>query len=403
MDINAAYLWIVTAVTFVVAVNTVWKVWAERARLFTDELTDADRALAWRVVFFLGFPLITLLDLRSTVVACNLAGGFVKSWHYGFLWYQVTPAAVPEHLLIPVLLAGPIASTIWALLLIPPLFFRPHPFLACVLGYASAFILALNLIVQPILALIGLEGKQWEQIAATCGQQLLWIALAYTIAAFVFLILIRNARLRLWFSELTRPVASQNLREALSSLHGRPDNAQLSCRIGLLYDKAGLRRQASAQLKAAKQKYPNSIYTLFLDSLIAYRRRDYQTARHLFIITSDVHGVDGELKASLLAAAACAAFASDDVIGALNLCERALEFDYNCLISRMVKVDVFLRQGKREQAGEEILYAMRLGLALELENKVPLDIEHAFKAISSLAEREPVERMLQTSSTAQAR
>jgi hypothetical protein len=63
----------------------------------------------------------------------------------------------------------------------------------------------------------------------------------------------------------------------------------------------------------------------------------------------------------------------------------------------MVKVDVFLRQGKREQAGDEILSAMRLGLTLELENKVPLDVERCFNAIVQLDEREKIRQFQQSS------
>jgi tetratricopeptide (TPR) repeat protein len=398
MDINAVYLWTVASVTALVAANTIWKLWTERNRLFKDDLTEEDRALAWRVVFFLIFPLVTLLDLRATVVACNLLGGYVKAWHFGLLWYQVIPGGIPDNLLIPVLFAGPLASTILALLLIPPLFFRPHPFLACILGYASVFIFSVNLIVNPILAVAGLGGNDFEQALTTGNsQQLLVVGAFYSLLALIFFACVRAGRVRLWFSELTRPSASRDLKEALFSLHGSPEDAKLSCRIGMLYDKAGLRRQAKSQLKKAKATYPHSLYTMFLASLIAYRQRDYKNARKLFLTTSDVQGVDGELKASLLAAAGCAAFAASDVIGALNLSERALEFDDACLIARMVKVDVFLQQGKREQAGEEILHAMRLGLNLELEDKVPLDTERAFSALALLEEREKVRHILQTS------
>jgi tetratricopeptide (TPR) repeat protein len=241
----------------------------------------------------------------------------------------------------------------------------------------------------------------WQQIInrASLGP-LLSLGVANLFLAAIFVAVLRNTRVRFWFSELTRPTASQDLREALSSWHGDSDSAQLNCRLGLLYDKAGLRRQAYSQLKLAKEKYPRSLYTLFLNSIICYRRRDYRNARHLFLIASDASGVDGELKADLLAASACAAFAAGDTVGALNLSERALEFDYSSLVARMVKVDVFLRQGKREQAGEEILATMRLGLTLELENKVPLDTDRTLQAIAKLEEAAKVRQVLQSSRTA---
>lgn len=400
MDINAVYLWTVALVTALVAANTVWKLWTERERLLKDDLTEEDRALAWRVVFFLILPLITLLDLRSTVVASYLLGGYIKTWHYGLLWYQVTPGGIPDYLLLAALLAGPIASTILALLLIPPLFFRPHPFLACILGYSSVFIVSVNLIVNPLLALAGLAGNELEAaIFAARYDQLVALTVVYVILCLIFFVTVRSSRLRLWFSELTRPTASRRLKEALLTLHGSPEDAKLACRIGMLYDKAGLRRQAKEQLAKAQARYPHSLYTIFLHSLVTYRQRDYKNARRLFLIAADTLGVDGELKASLLAAAGCAAFASSDIIGALNLSERALEFDNACLIARMVKVDVFLHQGKREQAGEEILHALRLGLSLELQDRVPLDTERAFLALVCLEEREKVRHILQTSRT----
>ena len=105
--------------------------------------------------------------------------------------------------------------------------------------------------------------------------------------------------------------------------------------------------------------------------------------------------MNGELKASLLSAAACSAFAENDLIGALNLCERALEFDDGCVVARMVKVDVFLRQGKKEQAGDEIMVAMHMGLDLDLENKIPLQLENAYNMLVAMEETKGVRHILQ--------
>jgi tetratricopeptide (TPR) repeat protein len=396
---NAIFLWSVAAVSLVVAASTAWKLITERHRLSREELSDEDRALVWQTVFFIVFPLINLIDMRGTMVACNLLGGYVQSWTYGFLWYQVIPQGLPTSLVLPVLFAGPVAAVILALLLIPPLSFRPHPFLACLLGYSSLFILVIHLIVNPVLALSGFGSGVWEQVAAVASGGLLYEMFLLHAALAISLILIaRNPAVRMWFSELTRPAANRELREALMTLHGHNDDSAKSiCQIGLLYDQAGLRRNAFKLLKTGKEKYPDSLYMNFLESLLNYRKREYKAARQLFLFASDRRGVDGVLKASLLAASGCAAFAADDLIGALNLCERALEFDNASLIARMVKVDVFLRQGKREQAGDEILAAMRLGLTLELENKVPLDVERCFNAIVQLDEREKIRQFQQSS------
>ena len=398
MTMNAIFLWSVASVSLLVALNTAWKLISERYRLTKDDLGDEDRALVWQTVFFLVFPLINLIDLRGTMVACNLLGGLVKSWTYGFLWYQVVPESLSQNLVVPVLFAGPTAAVVLALLLIPPLFFRPHPFLACLLGYSSIFILTVHLIIHPVMALAGFGTGCWEVLATLApGGMLYELFLLHAALAMTMILFARNPAVRMWFSELTRPGANRELREALMTLHGHAENAKSTCQIGLLYDQAGLRRNALRLLKSGKTKYTDSLYMTFLDSLLTYRKRDYKSAGQLFLFASDRRGVDGVLKASLLAAGGCSAFAAGDLIGALNLCERALEFDNHCLIARMVKVDVFLRQGKREQAGEEILAAMRLGLTLDLENKVPLDVERTFNAIVQLDEREKI-RLFQEAS-----
>jgi hypothetical protein len=191
----------------------------------------------------------------------------------------------------------------------------------------------------------------------------------------------------LWFSGLSRPNVSDELKKALSEWRTRPNSARLICRVGLLYDRAGLRRRAKCQLSKLKGSHPDTLYFCFLDAVLSYRLRNYRAARQAFHQSSEFPGVDGQLKASLLAASACSAFAQGDIIGALNLSEHALEFDDACLVARMVKVDVFLRQGKKEQAGEEILFAMKRGLNLDLENKVPLDLDRAFESIARLEDR----------------
>lgn len=397
---NDVYLWSVASVTTLVALNTVFRLWTERDRLSKEDLSDEDRAFVWRIVLFIIFPLLTLCELRATTVVCEMFGGFIKSWTYGLLWYQAVPAGLSSaKLIIPVLFAGEIVTTLLALCLIPALLFRPHPFLATLIGYTAAFILGLNFIADPILSFAGLGGLRW-QLALMQGppEQIVPLVAVHAVLALLFIAFIRNSHVRFWFSDLTRPNTSEELKEALAHLNSSPETAQMMCKVGLLYDRAGMRRQAKRQLRNIKDRFPDQVlFANFLQSLVSYRRRDYKKARHSFVHTSDFPGVDGELKASLLAAGACAAFADNDIIGALNLCERALEFDDACLVARMVKVDVFLRQGKKEQAGDEILTAMHMGLTMDLENKVPLDADKAFESLVCIEERRG-SRILQSTS-----
>ena len=386
MSMNEVYLWCVTGMTALVALNTVWRLWTERERLATEDLTDDDRAFAWRIVIFLIFPLFTFVDLRTTFVACELLGGYVKTWSYGLLWFNAVPAGLPSpERLIPAMFAGAVVESMLALLLLPALLFRPHPFLATLIGYTVAFVLGLNLIADPILSLVGLGGPRWELVFTAATGQQKWVLFSILgVGAGAYVALMLSQRVRLWFSGLARPLASDDLKIALYEWRATPGNAALACRVGLLYQRAGLRRRAASQLKKIRRDHPGSIYAYFLEGVLSYRQRSYKGARKAFLMTSEFPGVDGNLKASLLAASACAAFADGDPIGALNLCERALEFDDGSLVARMVKVDVFLRQGKKEEAGEEILLAMRRGLTLDLEKKVPLDVDKSFEAITRL-------------------
>lgn len=382
---NDVYLWCVTGMTALVALNTLWRLWVERDRLGREDLSDEDRAFAWRMVIFLIFPLFTFLDLRTTIVACEWLGGYMKTWSYGLLWFNVVPAGLPSEQLIPVMFAGAVVETVLAVCLMPALLFRPHPFMATVIGYTVAFVLGLNFIVDPLLSMVGLGGPRWQVVYASgTPQEKVWLFSILAAGALIYLGLMMSQRVRLLFSGLSRPQASDDLKIALYEWKACPDNASLSCRLGLLYHRAGLRRRATSQLKRLHKSHPGSIYFHFLESVLSYKQRSYKIARKSFLMTSEFPGVDGNLKASLLAASACAAFADSDTTGALNLCERALEFDDSCLVARMVKVDVFLRQGKKEQAGEEILLAMRRGLTLDLEKKVPLDVDKAFDTLVRL-------------------
>ncbi len=383
---NEIYLWSVTGMACLISLNTIWRLFLDRKKLANEDLNEADRAFAWRAVVFIVFPLLNLLDLKATEKACQLLGGHVTNWAYGLLWYHIHPVGLNSHLdLSLTLFAGVVAQVALALLLIPALIFRPHPFLATVLGYTISFIFGLNLIFDPILSFFGMGSPRWQFIYTTgsMDSRLFVLALhASTLMSFCAFVL--NHKVRLWFSELTRPVAADELKEALIKAKAQSDNARLACRLGLLYDKAGLRRRARKQLKNLKSKHPHSLYSLLLAAVLHYRKHEYKQALTSFARAAEAPNVMGPLKASLLAAAGCAAFADGEVTKALNYCERALEFDDNCLVARMVKVDVFLHQGKKETAAEEILQSMRRGLSLNLENKIPVDCEEVLDAIACM-------------------
>ncbi len=383
---NDIYLWCVTGMAAVVALNTIWRLWTERDRLLREDLSDEDRAFAWRVVIFVIFPLLNFIDLRSTMVACNLLGGYVKSWSYGLMWFHVQPVGLPEHqLIIPVFLAGAVFQLLLAVFLLPALLFRPHPFIATLVGYTAAFTFGLNLIIDPLLALVGMGSPRWQIVYGLLSHHERAIFLTVHIAAAaLYIIAMLSQSIRLVFAGLSRPGACDELKKALAEYRSCPGSVRLACLVGLLYDRAGLRRRARAQLKHLTTRDSDSLYTTFLQSLLLYKRRDYRLSRQAFITSSDYPGVDGSLKASLLAAAACCAFADEDVTGALNLASRAIEFDDFCLVARMVKVDALLRQGKKEEAGEELLLAMREGLILDLEKKVPLDADEVFESLVAL-------------------
>lgn len=385
---NQICLWCIAAVTSLISLNTIWRVYAERARFLKEDLNDGDSAFAWRIVIFVIFPLLNLIDLRTTAVCCQVLGGYIKNWTYGLIWYQAYPAGLSSvENFTAVAFSGMVAETLLAFMLLPALLFRPHPFVSMLIGYTAVLVPTLNLIVDPLLSLTGLANSRWQLAKSTCGlSQIVPLYAVHFIFGFIFFIIIRNERMRLWFSVLTRPVASEKLKKLLATGESL-DNPKTACHISLLYEKAGLRRQSIRYLKRMKKECPESIYTVFTEAYIYYRKREYKKARRSFLFASDYPAVDGELKASLLSASACSAFAQGDIIGALNLSERALEFDHYSLVARMVKVDVFLRQGKREQAGGELLVAMRMGLTEELEDRIPLDFEESFRAISLSEER----------------
>lgn len=385
---NQICLWYITVVTSLISLQTLWRIYTERQRFYKEDLNDSDSAFAWRLVIFLILPLFKLIDLRTVMVLCQNLGGYIANLHYGLIWYQATPLDLPSPaMFIPVLFSGEVTVLLLTILLLPALFFRPHPFLSMLIGYTAAFIPAIYLFLEPILCVYGLNGSRW-QLALAFGlkSQLPALIAVHIFLGIIYVLLLRSNWLILWFSGLTRPLSSEKLKKVLAANEFQ-NNPKIGCQLAILYERAGLRSKSTWHLKQIKKACPQSLYTIFAEAFIAYRKREYKLSKHSFLRAGDYGSVDGELKASLLAAAACCAFAEGRPTEALNLSERALEFDDHSLIARMVKVDVFLTQGKRDQASHELFLAMRLGLSQELEDKIPLDAEKTFRYISIFEER----------------
>ena len=366
-----------------VACSTVYRLVKDRACLGRDELREDERSLAWRVVIFLVLPLIVALELRTTIITSEWLGGWVKDWSYGLLWFEAIPRNLPDvDLLIPALFAGVAVQFTLAVMLLPALLFRPHPFVATVLGYTIGAIFGFNLIVDPVISLMGGGNSRWQlAYTAVPRDQLMVVIGVYFLAAISFVLLTRNKAVRLFFADLSRPVVAEALRTALCESKAEPENSFQTCRLSVLLDRAGLKRQSMQEVRKLRRTAPGSLYLAFLEPYIYYRQRRYDSARTGFERAATYIGIPENLRAGFFAAAACSAFADGDTRRALNFCERALEFDAQCLVARMVKVDSYLRNGNKEQAGEEVMAAIRQGLDFDVEDKIPLDPEFALRAI----------------------
>lgn len=380
------YTNLLSALVIVIAAATLFELWRQRHYLSGDELNDDARALAWRIVIFLIFPFIVWMDLRATIVATEYLGGWVKEWHYGLIWYSAVPQSLPtSELLVPALFAGVVVQLLLGLCLLPSLFFRPHPFLATIITYTITIILASNLILDPVMALVGAGGSRWQITYASAPKDALLIILfIYSCLTALFLVAVRSKPVRIWFAELTDPVLAEQLRIAMSEAACDMTSQYQICRLGVLYEKTGMRSNADRELAKLKKIGEDTVYVPFLEGLIQYRRRNYKKSRFYFEEAACLSELNDLLRATFFSAAACSAYAEGDVHGSINLCERALEFDQNSLIARMVKVDAYLRLGKKEQAGEEVVAALRISSDFDLENKIPLDADVTLRQIFRL-------------------
>ena len=376
----------VTAITALVSLDTVRRLYIDRHRFSKEDLNDYDLAFVWRIVIFIVYPLLNLLALWASVIACQNFGGYVKSLNYGLLWYQVVPDELSSRAyLIPTLFAGEIVQTLFVLLVLLALLFRPHPFLAMLLTYSCAFVLSINFIVDPLLSIFGFGSAHW-QMAINLGtkQELIILAVIHSVLASVFILVAHSETVQKLFAQLIRPIAMQKLNKALLESKNK-DDVLTACNLIMLYEGAGLPQQADKRLKQIKRKFPQSLFTNFAEAYLCYRRRNFKHALTLFQSLADSNlPLSATLKGMFLGAAACCAHSNRDYVSALNLVGRALEFDHHCAMARMIKIDIFLKQGKDEKAADELQTAMLAGLNQEIEQSVPIDWTQAIKLIADV-------------------
>ncbi len=378
----------ITAIAAFVSLDSLRRLYIERHRFGKEDLNDYDQSFAWRIVIFLVYPLLNLLALWVSITACQWFGGYVKSLSYGLLWYQVIPGELSSRTdLIPVLFSGEIAQVLLVLFTLPALFFRPHPFLAMLLTYSCAFVLGVNFIADPLLSTFGFGSAHWQMAIAYAGrQELMVLAIIHFVLAALYLFVLNNQTIQMLFAHLIRPLAVEKLQKALTEHKAESKNESSLASVSnliMLYETAGFRRQADKELQNIKKSYGQDLNINFVEAYLSYRRHKYQQACTLFVSAADACSPgSNELKSMLLAAAACCAHASRQYEAALNLVERALEFDHHCSLARMIKMDVLLRQGKDHKAAEELKTAMWTGFSHNLEQSIPIDWQRALSLIN---------------------
>jgi hypothetical protein len=377
---------IVTAVTTFISLDTVRRLYVDRHRFSKEDLNDYDLAFIWRIVIFLIYPLLNLISLWVCVIACQWSGGYVKSVSYGLLWYQVIPDELASRAyLMPTLFAGETAQTLLVLVLLLALLFRPHPFLAMLITYTCTFVLSINLIVDPILSTIGFGSAHWQlAIMQGTSREIVILTLVHSVLAIIFIALVNSQTVQKLFAELIRPIAMEKLKKALAEIHANHTEHDLvaSCNLIMLYEAAGLSKQASKKLREIKSNHAQTLLAQFVDAYLSYKRRNFKQSLRLFLVLAESDfRLNNELKSMFFAAAACSAHSSRDFATTLNLVDRALEFDYSCKIARMLKIDIYLKEGKEEKAVNEFQTSLFVGLDQGLEQQIPIDWQKAISLI----------------------
>lgn len=275
------YFGFITAMAAFVSLDSLRRLYIERHRFSKEELNDYDLAFAWRIVIFLVYPLLNLLALWASIIACQWFGGYVKGLSYGLLWYQVTPGELASRsYLMPVLFSGEIAQILLVLLTLPALFFRPHPFLAALLTYSCAFVLGVNLIADPLLSILGFGSAHWQMaIAYASKPELTALVAAHLLLAALYLAMLKNQSIQMLFAHLIRPVAVERLQKALaeSKTENKDDlNLFSATKLIMLYEAAGFRRQADKELQNIKKRYAQNICVFFIEAYLSYRHPEHR-------------------------------------------------------------------------------------------------------------------------------
>lgn len=384
--------WCLSAATIALALDTVLRLVRAKERLLSDAIEDEDRALAWKCVLFILLPFLTWIDMRATEVVASYFGAYLDKPVYGLVWYEGQlkglSAVSDINSLLIIVFAGVLAQLALAMCLVPTLLFRPHPFVATLIGYGITFTFALNLIFEPLLAFTGmgtsLGSPRLSLTTRLAFQDGYILPLVVQIsAALLFVAIIKSSLVKTCFAALTRPKVTRQLTLCIKDWKQKENqNPQTCLKLGLLYIKAGLLGKARTMLKVLDKANNQSDESTMLRALYKFHRRKYKESRLAFEKLAESKANDYDLKSQFFAAASCAAFAEHNVTAALNLADQALEFENSCLVARMVKVDAYLAQGKKEQAAQEIMQAMRLGLNFDLKDKIPLDIDLAYKRLT---------------------
>lgn len=394
--------YVASAIAVFVLFDAAIRLWTERHRLTKDELNSDDLNFASRLALFLALPLSVLLDLRVTEIVASYLGTQITDVTYGFIWYNANLKnlflSLKDPYLLLTLFAGSLSQIMLALSLLPTLSFRPHPFFSAVVGYFVIFLLGLNLLVDPLLSLAGSGPPRFEYLSYLLFQNkhssfAFILAAGYCLMLTAYLSVLCSSRCRLWFSSLVKPLVTEQLKEHLALRNGEKNPSNLALlHCGILYLRAGLSKKVRAILKEMEKESTLSLEINLLEGLFTYQRHNFKKARKHFELASqapwlEAEKEDLELKAKLLAAAACSAFAQNDVQASLNLADRALEFDNNCIVARMVKVDAYLKKQDKDACQQEILIAMHIGLEFDLKDKVPISTDEALSLLETINSR----------------
>ncbi len=381
------------------ALNTMWRVFTSRHQLLSESLTEDNRRLLWRVVFFIIFPLANLFQAFATQSIIRGLGAQANQTTYGLYYYfvEVTGAesfSMAKSLLVS--LSGDLVLFIFLMAILPTFLLRPNPLYSTLLGYSIVFLIGYNLTCHPIFSALGLTYGPWTGMnfePESLPRASVLLGLNATLL-FLLITLGGSKPVRNWFSQLSRPLANQRLQEAVQSIKSEISVADLAespaliCRLAHLYHLAGLTKESKEHLKMLNRRYESSIYTAFLNATLAYHLKKFDYAKRQFVFMANLPGLaqENKLKADFLAAASCASFAQGKARSAFRLCLKALQADKNCLLAQLIKVDTLLATGKfsRLEMENDSLVLFEVDPQKALDEIVPLDFNKTFDAISRI-------------------